>query len=174
MGIFDINFWSLTGGSYCSLWNLLDHLLPPGQKQLCACHVLPSPRQVSQTLYPNRVSPEQQFGIFPHFPSPHLTSPPPSSFPACPRFPGFSHCYPQAPGLKHQARTLLSSTSCVAAWSKGKENATLKPSLPHLFSTLGGSSLSTCSFFCSFPPFFPWHCQKAPWHGWEGKGNHEK
>lgn len=120
-----------------------------------------------QTSFPNSLpqqgQPRAAVWDFPTFPlsSPHLTSPPPSSFPACPRFPGFSHCYPQAPGLKHQARTLLSSTSCVAAWSKGKENATLKPSLPHLFSTLGGSSLSTCSFFCSFPPFFPMALSKS-------------
>lgn len=69
----------------CSLWNLLDHLLPPGQKQLCACHILPSPRHVTQTLCPNRVSPEQQLGISPHFPSPHLTTS--LQFPCPPQIP---------------------------------------------------------------------------------------
>lgn len=123
MGTFDTNFWSLTCGTYCSLWNLLDHFLPPG---FYACHIPPSPRHVSQTLYPNKDSQSSSLG-FPHI-SPLFTSPV-----SLPRFPGSSHCYPQAPGLKHQARTLLSSTSCVGAWSRGKENATLKPSPSHIF-----------------------------------------
>lgn len=62
---------------------------------------------------------------------------------------------------------------CCLEQGEGKSNIKAIP-LPHLFSTLGGSSLSTRSFFCSFPPFFPWRCQKAPWHGWEGKEDHEK
>lgn len=134
MGIFDFNFWSLTCGSPCSLWNhldhLLDHLLPPGQKQFCACHVPPSPRHVSQTLHPNKVSPEQQFGISPHFTSPHLTTS--LQFPCPPQIPRiFPLLSPSSRG--YQARTLLSSTSCVAAWSREKENATLKPSPPTSF-----------------------------------------
>lgn len=122
-----------------------------------------------QTCFPNplpqQTQPRAAVWAFPDIsPSPphHL---PPAACP--PKFAAPSHCYSQAPstGAEPRARTLLSSTS--RGHGEGKNNIKAPPQ-NLFFSTLGGSSPSTHSqaavtfFFCSFSPFFLWHCQKKP------------
>lgn len=122
-GISDINFWSLTCGSHCSLWNLLDHLRlqDRSSSMLVTFHL--SPDMFPKLSTPTEASQSSSLG-FPTFPSPTISL----QFPHSPRIPRILPLLSQVPGLNHQARTLL--CCCL---EQGKENATLKPSPSHIF-----------------------------------------
>ena len=153
-------FWSLT--FLCSHLSCLDHLLPMLQRRTEAG------LRFSRFIYPSRRFPNslpQQGQLraavwaFSDIP-PSLCHVSPAAHPPASPHPPTGTPKLQAPGLNHRVRALLSSTSCVAAWGRGEEKATLKPP-PNLFSTLeavahcGLPAATLLLLFFFF--FFPFH-----------------
>lgn len=159
-GISDINFWSLTCGSHCSLWNLLGHLClqDRSSSMLVTFHL--SPDMFPKLSTPTEASQSSSLG-FPTFPSPHHLPP------VSPLSPDSQDPPTAIPSSRAEPPSQDPPVLLLGA-GEGKCDIKAIP-LPHLFSTLGGSSLSTHSFFCSFPPFFPWHCRKC--HGTAGRAS---